>query len=70
MRLPLLGELPVVIVIVEMVRVVMLVLGLHLDRYGHLDRLHNCLRMDMCVMLHWNVDSHPVEISNKKIAID
>lgn len=54
-RLPLLGELPVVLVIVEVV----LMLGLYFDRHGYLDRLHNRLRVYVRVVLHRDMDAYP-----------
>lgn len=57
-RLPLLGELPVVVVMVE----VMLVLGLNFDGNGYLDRLHNCLGVHVRVMLYWDMDADPAII--------
>lgn len=62
-RLPLLGELPVVVVMVEVV----LVLGLYFDGHGYLDRLHNCLGVHVRVMLHWDMDADPAIVKGHQL---
>lgn len=38
----------------------MMVLRLHFDRHGHLNRLHDRLRVHVGVMLHRDMDANPV----------
>lgn len=61
-RLPLLRELPIVLVVVK---VMVFVLGLNFDRHWYLNCLHDRLGVHVGVMFDWDMDSYPEKYTKK-----